>query len=113
MKFVESAVGGASEILVAGPHTLTPITVAEPAGDDKVVKQGTPLDENGAEANTASAIGILLYDVDTEANPNGTIIRSGPIDSKKAQEISGITYSAAMTGALGSIIFRTNIGVNE
>jgi len=115
MRFNRASAGGTVEILVGltDMHTLTPIEVAAPNGDDKVVKAGTPLDEDGAVANTADAVGILLYDVDTDANPNGTIIQSGPIDATKAQAHSGLTYAAAMTGALTNITFRTNIGVNE
>ena len=115
MKFSTDAVTNGVEILVGltDMHTLTPIKVAAPSGDDPVVKAGSPLDEDGAVANTADAVGILLYDVDTDANPNGTIVQSGPIDATKAQAHSGLTYADAMTGALSNITFRTNIGVNE
>lgn len=115
MKFATTSAGATVEILVGltDMHTLTPITVAAPSGDDTVVKAGTPLDEGGAVANTADAVGILLYDVDTDVNPNGTVIQSGPIDATKAQAHSGVTYASAMTEALGNITFRTNIGVNE
>lgn len=115
MNFSTTTVTNGVEILVGltDMHTLTPITVAPPTGDETVVKAGTPLDEDGAVANTADAVGILLYDVDTAGNPNGTIIQSGPIDATKAQAHSGVTYASAMTGALSNIIFRTNIGVNE
>ena len=124
MRFDRTSAGGTVEILVGltDMHTLTPIKVAVPGSTvdgtfvpaaDPVVKAGTPLDEDGAVANTADAIGILLYDVDTDANPNGTIVQSGPINATKAQAHSGLTYAAAMTGALTNITFRTNIGVNE
>lgn len=114
MKLSVTSAGDTVEILVGltDMHTLTPIKVAAPAGADKVVKAGTPLDEDGAAANTADAIGILLYDVDTDVNPNGTIVQSGPIDAGKAQTHSGLTYASAMIAALGNITFRTNIGVN-
>lgn len=124
MNFSKTTVTNGVEILVGltDMHTLTPVKVAVPGStvdgtfvpaDDPVVKAGTPLDEDGAVANTADAIGILLYDVDTDANPNGTVIQSGPIDATKAQAHSGLTYAAAMMGALGNIQFRTNIGVNS
>ena len=114
MNFSKTTVTNGVEILVGltDMHTLTPIKVATPASGT-VVKLGTPLDADGAVANTADAIGILLYDVDTAANPNGTIIQSGPIDATKAQDHSGVTYAAAMIGALDNIQFRTNIGVNS
>ena len=114
MRFTTESATNTVEILVGltDMHTLTPIKVAAPAGADPVVKAGSPIDEDGAVANTADAVGILLYDVDTDANPNGTIIQSGPIDATKAQAHSGVTYAAAMTGALGNITFRTDIGTN-
>lgn len=115
MKFATTSAGGTVEILVGltDMHTLTPKKLAKPSGTDKVVKAGSPIDADGAVANTADAIGILLYDVDTEVNENGTIIQSGPIDATKAQAHSGLTYASAMTGALTNITFRTDIGVNE
>ena len=123
MRFSEKSVTNGVEILVGltGMHTTTPIKVAVPgttvegefvAADDPVVKTGTPLDADGAIANTGDAVGILIYDVDTSANPNGAIVQSGPIDATKAQAYSGVTYAAAMKSALNNIIFRTDIGVN-
>lgn len=115
MNFNKIAVTNSVEILVGltDMHTLTPITVSAPLGGDPLVKAGTPIGMDGTVANTADAAGILLYDVDTSANPNGTIIQSGPIDAAKAQKYSGITYTEAMMAALDNIQFRTNIGVNQ
>jgi hypothetical protein len=123
MRFTTESATNTVEILVGltDMHTLTPIKVAVPGStvdgtfvpaDDPTVKAGTPLSAAGAVANTADAVGILLYDVDTSANPNGTIIQSGPIDATKAQAHSGVTYASAMKGALGNITFRTDIGTN-
>lgn len=114
MKFSTESVGGTVEILVGltDMHTLTPITVAAPDGDDPVVKAGTPLKEDGTSTTGADAFGVLLYDVDTDANPNGTVVQSGPIDATKAQAHSGVTYAAALYEALPAVTFRTNIGVN-
>lgn len=93
-------------------HTLSPLKVATP-GSGTVVKAGTPLTAAGASTTGANAIGILLWDVDTAVNPNGTVIQSGPIDSAKAQAHSGVTYASALYSALPAVIFRTNVGVNE
>ena len=114
MNFSKTTVTYGVEILVGltDMHTLTPIKVAAPLSGDPVIKAGTPVGADGSAANTADAVGILLYDVDTSANPNGTMVQSGPIDSTKAQAHSGVTYAAAMIGALDNIEFRTNIGVN-
>ena len=123
MRFTTETVTNSVEILVGltDMHTLTPIKVAIPgetvegefvAADDPVVKAGTPLTAAGAATTGSGAVGILLYDVDTSANPNGTIIQSGPIDSTKAQAHSGVTYVSALYSALPNVIFRTNIGTN-
>lgn len=115
MNFSTTTVTNGVEILVGltDMHTLTPIKLATPVSGSSVILAGSPIDADGAVANTADAIGILLYDVDTAMNPNGTIVQSGPIDSTKAQAHSGLTYASAMTGALDNIQFRTNIGVNQ
>lgn len=124
MKFASKTVGDTVEILVGltDMHTLTPIKVAVPGStvdgtfvpaDDPVVKAGTPLTAAGASTTGSGAIGILLYDVDTDVNPNGTVIQSGPIDATKAQAHSGVTYAAGLYTALPAVQFRTNIGVNE
>lgn len=113
MIYSKTTVDGSVEILVGltDMHTLTPIKVATPASGT-VVKAGTPLTDAGASTTGSGAVGILLYDVDTAENPNGTIVQSGPIDSTKAQAHSGVTYASALYTALPGVIFRTNIGVN-
>lgn len=123
MKFNKTAVTNGVEILIGltDMHTLTPIKVAVPGttvddeftpADDPVVKAGTPLTAAGVSTTGANAVGILLYDVDTSKNPNGTVIQSGPIDSTKAQSHSGVTYVSALYTALPAVQFRTNIGTN-
>ena len=111
MNFSKTEVTNGVEILVGltDMHTLTPIKVAAPESGT-VVKAGTPLTEAGEATTGSGAVGILLYDVDTALNPNGTVIQSGPIDGKKAQEHSGVTYVSALYSALPAIQFRVNIG---
>lgn len=113
MNFSKTTVTNGVEILVGltDMHTLTPIKVAEPLSGT-VVKAGTPLTSTGESTTGSGAVGILLYDVDTSANPNGTIVQSGPIDSTKAQAYSEVTYVDAIYSALPAIQFRVNIGVN-
>lgn len=113
MNFSKTTLTGEVEILVGltDMHTLTPIKVAAPQSGS-VVKAGTPLTEAGESTTGANAIGILLYDVDTDLNPNGTVIQSGPIDATKAQAHSGVTYASALYSACPAIQFRKNIGVN-
>ena len=114
MIFATNEIAGTVEILVGltDMHTLTPIKVAAPQSGT-IVKAGTPLTAAGASTTGTGAVGILLYDVDTAVNPNGTVVQSGPIDSAKAQTHSGVTYADALATALPAVQFRTNIGVNE
>lgn len=112
MKFSESTASGGVEILVGltDMHTLTPITLTE---SDTTVAAGSPISAAGAIANTSDAVGILLYDVDTSVNPNGTIVQSGPIDATKGAASYGTDYADEMIAALPAITFRTDIGTNS
>lgn len=114
MIYKTTTVGESVDILVGleDMHTLTPIKVATPQSGT-VVLAGTPLTSAGASTTGSGAVGILLYDVDTAKNPNGSIVQSGPIDSTKAQEHSGVTYADALYSALPAVTFRTDIGVNS
>lgn len=111
MKFSETNIGGGVEILASKDYQGIPCTVATP-GSGTVVKAGTPLNSSGESTTGSGAVGILLYDVDTAVNPNGTLVVNGVIDSTKAQAHSGVTYVSALYTALPAVTFRTNIGVN-
>lgn len=111
MKFETTVIGGGVEILASKDFWAVPITVAAP-GSGTVVKAGTPLTADGEATTGTGAVGILLYDVDTAANPNASIVKAGIIDAVKAQAHSGVTYVSALYSALPGIVFRTNIGVN-
>ena len=114
MRVAKTTVAGDVEILIGltDMHTLTPIKVAAPESGT-VVKAGTPLTAAGASTTASGAAGILLYDVDTAANPNGTIVQSGPIDAAKAQAHSGVTYNlSSLKSALPAVQFRTDVGTN-
>lgn len=114
MQFVTSdTIGGTVEILAADDYDGVPITVTE---DADIVKAGTPLTKEGKSTTDTGAIGILLNDVEPKIRPIGTIIVRGIIDSKKAQEYSGVTYGSGLTDTLNAagcfITMRDNIGVN-
>lgn len=116
MKFKDTTIGGGVEILASNDFQAVPIKVAVPSGEgvtSTVVKAGTPLTAAGAATTGANAVGILLYDVATEENPNGAVVVQGIIDKIKAQAHSGVTYAAALATALPGIVLRDNIGVNE
>lgn len=111
MKFADTTVAGGVEILASNDYQAIPIKVAVPQSGT-IVKAGTPLTNAGASTTGSGAVGILLYDVDTSANPNGAMVVQGIIDATKAQDHSGVTYASALYSALPGVIFRTNIGVN-
>ena len=110
MRFTKGAVNGTVEILAADDFMAIPAKIS---GSD-VVKAGMPIDANGAAVpDGTGAVGILLYDVNPEENPNCALVTHGYIDWKKAMEHSGATADAAtMKGILPAITFRENIGVN-
>ena len=112
MKFETTAIGGSVEILASKDFQAIPQALAVPGSGDGIVKAGTPITADGAATTGAGAIGVLLYDVDTNANPNGALVVQGIIDATKAQAHSGVTYVSALYSALPGIVFRTNIGVN-
>ena len=112
MKFSSTQIGGSVEILASKDYQSVPATIAAPGSGSSVVKAGTPITADGAATTGAGAVGILLYDVDTAADPNGALVVQGIIDATKAQTHSGVTYVSALYSALPGIVFRTNIGVN-
>lgn len=113
MIFSEVTVAGNVEILAADDFKAIPAKIAVAEGaTDTVVKAGTPITSAGEATTGAGAVGILLYDVDTEVNPNAAIVVEGIIDATKAQAHCGLTYASALYTALPAITFRTNIGVN-
>ena len=111
MKFSTTTINGGVEILASKDFQAIPIKVAAPESGT-VVKAGTPLTNAGESTTGSGAVGVLLYDVDTAANPNGAIVVQGIIDATVAQAHSGVTYVSALYAALPGVIFRTNIGVN-
>lgn len=110
MKYSKTSYAGTIEILASKDYQAVPIAVARP-GSGSIVKAGTPLTPEGVATTGSGAAGILLYDVDTDANPNGALVVQGIIDATKAQAHSGVSYVDALYGAVPGIVFRTNIGV--
>ena len=120
MKFTRNTVNGINDtILASNDYTAIPFTVTETAA----VKAGYPMTLAGAKAvvsgesaKTINADGILLYDVDPNENPNGSLLIRGVIDTKKAAASSGFTFDAdaikALKTAVPGIFCRDNIRVN-
>lgn len=113
MRFATTTYGGTYEILAADDFKAIPMKLA----GNSEVKAGTPITAEGvASAGTGNdAVGILLYDVDCAANPNGALVVEGIIDFNKCKAKSGVSTMtvAGLKSALPGIICRTNIGVNE
>ena len=116
MKFTRNTVNGINDtILASNDYTAIPFTVTEAAA----VKAGYPMTLAGKKAvaagetgsKTINADGILLYDVDPDENPNGSLLVAGVIDAVKAKAHSG-TDLAAESDLPDTIILRTNTGVN-
>lgn len=106
MKFVESSVASQVEILMkkTGGEITSPITITD--FTNGVCLAGSPIDEDGAVANDATAIGILLTDV-YSTRPIGTIIKgSACVNLANAESNSGLTIADAVKTALPSIIFE-------
>ena len=110
MIYESVAVNGDVEILKRPPFEGIAITLdfsGVSAGDDgrKVVLAGTPISAAGVAANTSSAIGILLQDVDSE-RPQGTILKKAYLNTAVAEAHCGLTYAAAVKTALPMIVFE-------
>lgn len=79
--------------------------VTDKVNGKKIVKAGTPIGKTGVADNTATVVGILLYDV-TEDRPQGTLLKKAYINTTVAEEHSGVTYDAAVKTALPMIVFE-------
>lgn len=111
MKFAKTSVAGTVEILAADDFVGLPCKIDETG----VVPAGMPITAAGKKATAGTnAAGVLLYDVNCDENPNGTIVVQGVIDATKAGKHAGIeSYPVAtLKTAVPGLIFRTNIGVN-
>lgn len=87
-----------------GGELLVPITITE--FENGACKAGSPIDEDGAVANSEDAIGILLYDV-YEENPNGSIVKAyATINLANAEANSGLTIDDAVKTALANVTFE-------
>ena len=103
---VEQVTYGADvQILKRPPFEGIAITLDFTNVQGGIVKAGSPISAAGVVANTADAIGILLWDV-TEDRPQGTILKKAYINTAVAQAHSGVTIAAAVKSALPMIVFE-------
>lgn len=111
MQYEKIEYAGNVEILKREPCEAIPLTLdfssvsATDANGKKIVKAGTPIGSKGVADNTATAIGILRFDV-TEDRPQGVILKKAYIDKAVAEAHSGVTYAAALSTALPMIVFE-------
>lgn len=111
MQFEQVAYTGDVQILKRRPFegiamTLDFSGVADTIENGKkIVKAGTPIGATGVADNTATVVGILLHDV-VEDRPQGTLLKKAYINTKVAQEHSGIEYAEAVKTALPMVVFE-------
>ena len=87
-----------------GTEYLVPVTIT--GFSDGGCKAGSPIGADGAVANSASAVGILLYDV-YEENPNGSLIKGfAVVNTANAEANAGLTIDDAVKTALPMVIFE-------
>lgn len=112
MAYKDATFGGDVSILKRPPFEGVPITLdftsvvaVDTATGLKVVKAGTPIDDDGVASNDGDAIGILLFDV-LEDRPQGTILKKAYIDLAKAEASSGLTIASSAKAALPMVVFE-------
>lgn len=113
MKFEKRTYAGDVQILKRPPFEGIPVTLdftnVTAVNGKKVVKAGSPIGKGEGTTyvvdNTATAEGILLFDVD-EDRPIATILKKAYINTEVAQTHSGVTIAAAVKSALPMVIFE-------
>ena len=104
MKVTKKAATTDVEILFNAEYVGRAITLDTASFTNGVCKAGTPISAAGAIANTADAIGLLLWDV-AEERPQGTVVIGGYIHTARAQAHSGVTVAAEAKTAMKNVVF--------
>lgn len=111
MQYEKTLYAGDVQILKREPNEAIPLTLdfstvtEKDANGKKIVKAGTPVNKSGVADNTATAIGILRFDV-TGDRPQGVALKKAYLNTKVAEAHSGVTYDAAVKTALPMIVFE-------
>nr|DAR47391.1 MAG TPA: hypothetical protein [Bacteriophage sp.] len=111
MQYEKTSYAGDVQILKREPNEAIPLTLdfsavtKKDANGKKIVKAGTPVNKSGVADNTATAIGILRFDV-TEDRPQGVALKKAYLNTKVAEAHSGVTYAEAVKTALPMIVFE-------
>lgn len=104
MKTSRQIVNGSVEILFNSEYVGRALTLDTTAFTEGVCKAGTPIAQDGTIANDATAVGILLNDVQEE-RPQATVVVGGYINTARAQKHSGVTIADTAKSALKNVVF--------
>lgn len=89
------SVAGTTEILASNDYQAVPLALTETSK----VLAGMPISQDGKAAPAGTnAIGILLYDVDPNRNPNAAIVVDGIVDWGKCK-----AHNTEITATAGDI----------
>lgn len=92
MKFKNTDIANTSEILANDHYVAIPYDCSSiSAGSDGIIPAGTIV-----PANDATAIGVLLWDVKKDGNPNGTIVIHGFVKKSKLPKAPAETVAIPM-----------------
>lgn len=92
MKFKNTSIENTKEILANDHYVAIPYDCSSLEPDsDGIVKAGTIV-----PANDATAIGVLLYDVKKDDNPNGAVVVHGFIVKSKLPTAPASTVNIPM-----------------
>lgn len=109
MKYSSDSVVSTPEILKRklGGELIVPITCQTTSTTaSTLIKAGSPLDATGKIANDATAVGILLNDVEITENPNGALVKAfATINEANAKDNSNITLTSVCKEALSNLVF--------
>lgn len=104
MKTTHRVVDSGVEILWNSRYVGRALTLDTTAFTDGVCKAGTPISGTGTIANDATVMGILLHDV-YEERPQATVVYDGTINTKVAEDHSGVAIDEAAKAALPKVTF--------
>lgn len=109
MSYTKGSVNAKPEILMIADYKALPITLDTTSFTSGVCKAGTPIASDGtiftgSTASTATAWGVLLWDV-PEERPQGTCVFDGVIN-KTVAEAHYTTYTTTVMAAFKNLEFR-------
>lgn len=108
MKYNTNNVVNTVKVLASDDFDAIPVSLSQQNAE---YKAGSPITADGYVAlDGESAIGILLYDVDTTKNKAASVVIRGIVDYLKIVSHASVTASASnLHRKIPAIIFRENI----